>query len=127
MIGLESANVLLSKNSGLTTLGIIGLFVVMSYNSVQTNRNSAETNIALDQLASTVEEQMYNSHYLLISRGFAGAQSGAEALAQTKIWTVDEWDAQLVALDVLCDQPGRISLNMLVDSSTAVNICRIVR
>jgi len=119
-MNIEFLNNLLLRNPLITSVSTLLMFAVVSWNSFET-RNG------LDDLTMKVNQQTYAYPYQLITRGLAGAESGSDAMAKTIAWKNNGWDAQLTALSFLCDEHGRAALHSIVDDSTAVNICRIVR
>jgi hypothetical protein len=117
---LQSINDLLLKYPAMSVVMVLALFSYSSYQSYETKINVAE-------LSGVVETQTYDYSYRLLERGLAGADSGNEVLDQTRFWRTNGWDAQLTAIDTLCEQPQRLKLLELTDHDTGVNMCRISR
>lgn len=124
---LEFLNVFLVKNTGLTAVLLLFAFGVMNYQAYDTNKSIEDVQTSVAALQYRVNVQTYDFSYNLINRGFSGADTGAKALEIAKRWKAEGWDAQLTATEILCKQSQRLLLHELVDRTTAVNICRIVR
>lgn len=127
MTAIQLLDNILNKNPSVFMATVLILFGLQTWNSYVTKENFHETKKGLDRLSSAVEYQTYDFPERLISRGFSGAESGADAIAKTQEWKVNGWGAQLTALNILCDQEDRVNLSRIVDKETAVSICRIAR
>lgn len=120
-------NSLLEKYPAFIGLAIVALF---AYNAMQTNQVKAaqeDMRVAQVEIFKAIDIQTYEFAFGLIERGFAGTSSSVEVLSIVQNWEDNDWGAQLVALDILCEQPGRGRLLELVPIDTGTGICRIVR
>jgi hypothetical protein len=116
----EVLNDLFNRNPAVTALALILMFGADLYTG-----NAAR--VEVQEFAAQLEKQKYDYPFTVVSLGFEDAKDANAALTRAIFWRDNKWDAQIAALDELCDEPGRGLMLSLVDRATVVSICRIVR
>lgn len=82
-------------------------------------------NYATLQKVSGFEEAQYNYSYRLVSRSLANISEKDEAIKLVRKWEAEKWGAQLTAINILCNGPGRVKLEDMWGLQGSTDICRV--